>query len=104
MNDNSGIKFNADINDDTNKYLASYQIKKENVKKTSYERQDTLTFKYMQDKTTRIDLKIEDNYKITNKSEIKENLDNNILEKKLSEEKKKKIDNYFNNYFEELKK
>ena len=30
MNDNSGIKFNADINDDTNKYLASYQIKKEN--------------------------------------------------------------------------
>ena len=104
MNDNSGIKFNADINDDTNKYLASYQIKKENVKKTSYERQDTLTFKYMQDKTTRIDLKIEANSKITNKSEIKENLDNTILEKKLSEEQSKKIDNYFNNYFEELKK
>ena len=58
----------------------------------------------MQDKTTRIDLKIEANSKITNKSEIKENLDNTVLEKKLSEEQSKKIDNYFNNYFEELKK
>ncbi len=103
-NDSSGIKFNADINNDTDKYLASYQVKKSNQKKTSCDRKDTLTFKYIKDKTTRIDLKVEATSKITTKVDIKENIDNAVLEKKLTDETKDKIDNYLVNYLNEISK
>ena len=101
-NDNKSMKLDVDLNIEKDKLTVSYQSKKNNMKKKSYDRIDTITIKYMQDKTTRFDAKLTANSKISTETNIKENVDEAILEKKLTAEQQEKIDNYLSNYMMEL--
>ncbi len=103
-NDKKAIKVNVDLNLEKDNIKIDYQVKKDNIKKKSYSRTDTLIIKYMRDKTTRLDAKIVANSKINSEAKIKENVDDAILEKKITPEQQEKIDNYLLNYIMELTK
>ncbi len=100
----NSLNINLDLNIDNEKLIATYQLKRENVKKNSYNRKDIITIKYLQDKTVKLDMKIDAKSKVENSADIKEEVGDAILEKKLTDEQREKIDNYLTSYLLELSK
>lgn len=94
----NSVSFNANLDLDEKNYQLSYStIFKDYKKGKSYTRNDTLTYKETDNAITKINGSIIIESKVTNKPEIKEDIDSAVLSSTLNDETKDKLDKLYEN-------
>ena len=94
----NSVSFNANLDLDDKNYQLSYStIFKDYKKGKSYTRNDTLTYKETDNAITKINGSIIVESKVTDKPEIKEDIDSAVLSSTLNDETKDKLDKLHDN-------
>ena len=93
----NSVSFNANLDLDEKNYQVSYStIFKDYKKGKSYTRNDTLTYKETNNAIVKLNGSIIIESKVTNKPEIKEDLDSAVLSSTINDDTKAKLDNLYN--------